>query len=1098
MNRRQFVLACLSTPPLLREYITAQAQNSQCCWLGKPSAGQVVNLARCGQIRSWLNPEIAGGLQQQSGILRLISPQDNKLLADIGFEWPEFRTVREVMIRFAANPPEESALFLEYWDGLTSLQGCWKAFEQGLANGNHLDIQGRQLTYRFQERRTCKVRLRSAGLRHPEIEEFAIHGRSIWKAGSIRVEWGHAKNGPWDGQIESYNGEILSINPIGSFKLDGANRWKSRRGEKSGLAVFLLYASGMDVDRSILTIRSQNGDCSFLSGEAVEGEAIDIVDYGIYVRNKEYQLDQAAYRSQNQGKSRVIDAVAREKEQSLENAYANIKARRVTLSFVGAEANNQKFGIAPDGHIVVGNNDPLAGDPIIPSFAVYFDTAEQPFIFQTPPSASDVFVNEGKSGSWVIEKEQNLKEGWLPIIETRWSKNNLDFERKDFGTLLHQVQAIEKTLGNEPAVLISRLRIRNSSPTNELATYFIRPWKPAGQSRFPFGPIPADVQEGWTTVLRDDLVIASASGGDVLVSYVDAHQKGSLSLDTAHNAVRYEVRLGPGEEHVIHTVIPGWEPSPQVAPLVRGLDYDQLETAASKYWKDRAAPSMSIEIPDVHLQNLFNATLQHFLLGLTKNGNKDECYPNVAMLYYGSIGSESSPIIRALDMRGMHKVAERCLEAFLSTQSEFAPEGDYDSKEGGFYRFWPIYTVDQGGVLWALADHYRFTRDNEWLRRVAPKIISGCEFIARERKRTKTLGPSGAKPLHYGLAPAGCVADPRDWQYSFMLNAWFYAGLKNCAEVLNQVDPAKAHAFEADAADYKECILRAFKESVAISPVTRLLDNTSVPSAPPYLGLRGFSTDVKDSVDPDRRHGYAYDCTIGPFHLFNCGVLEANDPMVTAMLNYFEDRFFLATPLPSRVELDRLAVDKFNLGGFEKLQPYYVHYQEAYLRRDQIPNFLRGFYNTLATTADPQTLTFQEELDFGGGQPHKTHEEGWFFHQLREMLVMEAGTTLNLAHGTPRDWLKGGQKIGIQHAPTYFGPVSYQIQSSPDLQTITADVELPVEIVPSTTILRIRHPTQKPLKKVTINGRTWAKFDAEKERIELPQSGSKHSLVAYY
>ena len=158
MNRRQFVLACLSTPPLLREYITAQAQNSQCCWLGKPSAGQVVNLARCGQIRSWLNPEIAGGLQQQSGILRLISPQDNKLLADIGFEWPEFRTVREVMIRFAANPPEESALFLEYWDGLTSLQGCWKAFEQGLANGNHLDIQGRQLTYRFQERRTCKVR----------------------------------------------------------------------------------------------------------------------------------------------------------------------------------------------------------------------------------------------------------------------------------------------------------------------------------------------------------------------------------------------------------------------------------------------------------------------------------------------------------------------------------------------------------------------------------------------------------------------------------------------------------------------------------------------------------------------------------------------------------------------------------------------------------------------------------------------------------------------------------------------------------------------------------------------------------------------------
>jgi hypothetical protein len=1098
MNRREFVLGCVCTPPLLRADLAALAQNAQRSWLGRASAGQAVNLARYGQLKSWLNPDVVSSLPEKSGALPLSSLHGNGSQADVGFEWPEFRTGREVMIRFAANPPDDAKVFLEYWNGLTTLQGDWQAFEKGLSNGAHLDVQGTTWTYRFRERRTCKVRLRFAELPQTEIAEFAIHGPSIWKSGDISIEWGHMRKGPWDGHIEAYNGEILAVNPIGAVIMDGSNRWKSKQGEKSGLAVSLLYASGMDVDRSILTVRSSSDGCSFLPGEAVESEPIDIVDYGIYVRSSKSAVDRAAYRAQNRDRLRIIDAVKQQPEQTMENAYEYIKARRVTLSFVGAEANNQKFGIAPDGHVVVGNSDPLSGDPITPSFAVYFDTAEQPFLFEAP-GRPNAFTNEDESSRCVVPKEQHLEEGWLPIITTRWSQNNLAFERTDFGALFHSGQAEENLIGNEPAILISTLKIRNSSPTRELATYYIRPWKPAeAASRVTYGPLPLKEREAWTTGLRDNLVTASTGKSDVLVCTVDTHQKGRLSLTPAHNAVCYQVRLEAGEEHVIHTVLPGWEPPVEEAAKIAGLDYDQAHAAAARHWKDRAAQAMSIQIPDAHLQNLFDASMQHFLLGLTKNGHTNQYFPNVSTFYYGSIGSESSPIIRALDMRGLHQLAERCLEAFLATQGEFMPEGDYRSKEGGFYRFWPTYTTDQGGVLWALADHYRFTHDDEWLRRVARKIVAGCDFIVRERKRTMTIGHDGVKAPNYGFAPAGCIADPRDWESSFMLNAWFYAGLKNCAEILEKIEPAKAKSFQAEAADYKQCILDALRESISISPVTRLRDNTSVPSVPPYLGLRGFSTDVKDSVDPDRRHGYAYDCTIGPFHLFNCGILEADDPIVTTMLNYLEDRFFLFTPLESRVNLDQLATDWFNLGGFEKLQPYYVHYQEAYLCRDQIPNFLRGFYNTLASTADPQTLTFQEDVDFNGGEPNKTHEEGWFFLQLRDMLVMELGSELHLARGTPRSWLKGNQEISVQHAPTYFGQVSYKIRTSPDSQSITAEVELATRQPASRTILRLRHPDHKPLKMVTMNGKPWTKFDAGREWIELPAGVSKAAVAAHY
>ena len=298
---------------------------------------------------------------------------------------------------------------------LTALQGSWKAFEQGLIHGNHLQIQAGKMTYRFEQRRTCKVRMRLTDRRQTTITSFAILGPSIWKAGEILIEWGHLQTAPWNGQIESYNGEILATNPLGRLSLDATHHWKSKQGEQGGLHVAVLYASGMDVDRSILTIRSSEATaCSFLPGEAIEDEPIDIVDYGIYVRHAQSKVDRAAYQASNQGKSRVIDAVPREQEQTLKNAYARINARRVTLSFVGAEANNQKFGVAPDGHFVIGNTNPLAGDPITPGFAVYFDTAERPFLFQSSPPSSAVFTSETRATALGGREDSALERGLAP------------------------------------------------------------------------------------------------------------------------------------------------------------------------------------------------------------------------------------------------------------------------------------------------------------------------------------------------------------------------------------------------------------------------------------------------------------------------------------------------------------------------------------------------------------------------------------------------------------------------------------------------------------------------------------------------------------
>lgn len=1067
------------------------------------SPGAPVNLAAFGELKSWLSPQIDSHLQAHpittgatGEILSLANVPWPEGRFDFGVEWPEYRTIDKIVVVYDKAPAVGKQL-VEYWTGITARQGAWESLQATEIEAVPLQVDGRTWTFAFPPRRTCKVRIRFQDQKQVQVAHFAVYGPSTWKSGELRIEWGHrgAKTS-YDGAIEQYGGRILKLTSVGSTNLTGPLSWTSTAGGGaiSGIEASVLYAWGMDVDRSILTLRMPGCELSFLPGEVVEDDPIDAPEFGVFIRKASSSIDLVGYRRQSAGRSRIIDAVKKHPEQTIEGAFQTVTARRVTLSFVGVDSNCHKFGIAPDAHLVAGSHDPRRGHPMVPQFAVYFDTSEEPALFAKPTAKSpNLFQNEKP-------RRQKLRDGWLPILITDWSENDLAFERSDFAVLQNHPPQLDqaKLKGDEAALMVSRLTIRNNSTTATFAGYYIKPWKPASGS-LGYGAIPAGAKSAWSTAVNENLITVTDGSASYAVCYVDTHGRGVVALEPESESARYSLRLEPGEEHTLYTVIPGQPlPAASGASTLQNLPYERLEEQTATYWKSRLAGCMRVEVPDAHLQNLYQAGLHHWGIALTKDGDRGEHYPNTAVFFYGSIGSESSPVMQMMDMRGQHGRAESCLKAWLSTQGDAQPAGDYESKQGGFFHFWPIYTVDQGEVLWTLAEHYLFTRDEDWLRKVAPQIVAGCDFILRERRRTQKLLPNGQKPLWYGLAPAGCVADPRDWEYSFMLNGYFYLGLKKSARVLRDVDSENAARIANEADDYLQAILRALKESVIRSPVTRLRDNTSVQCVPPYLGLRGFSSKVKDSVDPDRRHGYAYDVTIGPFHLLKSEVLDPNSPEVTAMLNYLEDWFFIFTPLPSRVNLDSLAEDWFNLGGFGKLQPYYCHYQEAYLLRDEIPNFLRGFFNTLAAISDPQTLTFQEELDFSGGQPNKTHEEAWFMHQFRYMLLMEIGEDLFLARGTPRRWLEDGKEIAVSRAPSYFGPVSYRIQSHANQNRIEATVTPPGRNRPRSLYLRLRHPSQAALHSVTVNGQVWHDFDAAKEWIKLPMGSSELKIVASY
>jgi hypothetical protein len=1131
MNRRRFMFNCASAILLSKRRLSAWGafnDTTDAKHDGRYEAilGQPSDLARFGVLQSWISPESTRLIQKSlgyganaRGVLKLFDFPWRDEQFDLGVEWPEFRTVDKVVLKFVADHtiPANAFARVEYWKGLTTAQGEWRALEDGKYLGVPIKRDGGTWEYSFSAIRTCKIRFLLQNQKQVEIANFEVYGPSRWKSGEVFIEWGHSKEEQsCDGWIESYNGEVAKVEAVGSTTMRGPRQWSSvaGNGKVGGIVASVLYTWGMDVDRTVLTVRCAAGDYSFLPGEILEDQPIYIPDFGVYVRNNAVRLTATEFRERNAEKHRIHDAVERLPEQTLENARQHIHARRVSLSFLGVDANNQKFGIAPDGHLVVGYGDPSFGKALRAQFGVFFDTTGDPMLFQKPTLVGKNLFQEEEA------KHQELEEGWLPIIVTKWSENDLTFERTDYAVLAGLSEDLDESRlrGDESASMISRLRIRNDSPVPQMVQYYVKPWKPAEgrsvkkyadvslipeyspPSEMPYGAIPPDIQNAWTTILREDIAVVIDQGRELAICHFETHGRGSLSLDSGMGAVKFSELVRPGEQVSVDLVIPGTPVPLADAAQLRRLDYDHLHDITVNYWKKLLAAGMNIEVPDSYMQNLFNASVHHFLLVQTKDAKRKENYPNTAMFRYGSIGSESSPIMQAMDMLGMHDRVRNCLRGWLSTQGDSKPEGAYFSKEGGFYNFWPNFTIDQGAVLWALAEHYLYTRDKRWLSAAAKQIVDGCDFIIRERRRFMEQSAGEKKPLHYGLAPAGCLADSRDWEYSFMLNGYFYLGLKKSAIALQDVDAKNAARIGAEAEDYLQAIRRVLKECTAISPVTRLRDNTGVPTVPSYLGLRGFSSDVKDSVDPDARHAYAYDSTLGPFHLVKSEVVEPDSPEADWMLNCLEDRFFMFTPplLQSRIDLSELSTDWFNIGGFEKLQPYYVHYQDAYLQRDEIQNFLRGFFNTLLTIADPMTLTFQEELDEDGGEPHKTHEEAWFFHQFRFMLVMEMKNDLFLARGTPREWLRHGERIVVNQASTYFGTLSYSIQSREKEGEIEAKVVPPSRQAPRTLYLRLRHPEKAMIKHVTIDGRPWTRFDPQKEWIEVPVDAGEVAVIAKY
>jgi len=223
---------------------------------------------------------------------------------------------------------------------------------------------------------------------------------------------------------------------------------------------------------------------------------------------------------------------------------------------------------------------------------------------------------------------------------------------------------------------------------------------------------------------------------------------------------------------------------------LKRLDFDREHSAVAEYWRRRMNESARLQTPEPMLNEFYRAHASHLLMNCEREPGSDRRFARVGSFGYGAYGNESCMMVVDLDRRGYHKEAQECLDAWLTYQGTVGLPGDFASKDGVLYGAGGYeaggYNQHHGWILWCLAEHFRFTRDEAWLRTAAPGLVSGANWISRETERT-----ADRHELERGLLPAGSLEDIGDWWTWLSTSCYTWRGLDSAAWALEQINTLK-------------------------------------------------------------------------------------------------------------------------------------------------------------------------------------------------------------------------------------------------------------------------------------------------------------------
>lgn len=1036
--------------------------------------------------------------------------EDNQYM--IGLEWDEPRDIAEVNIEFGRAIAHRDAIHLQYF------KGSWPSIGRGGWTQQDDPFHGEWVTAKIAEygggdrdagftftpyheerpaenapavryRRTFRLRFLLGPDEGPPVRHIRAYGPSPAAEGTFDIRF--------DDQAFSRDPRGSAFSPAqrlkpplklsvvngALFESDGRTPTRSASIDAVPASIRVRYAD-KDLEsqtRTIVTLRGAGQPAqglSFLPAEAAEVGAIPVPALGVMITDHDSRQT-GRLRLNDAEPMSIVDRVEKEPQQTFARAYREIPVMPTTKHLgnygwlglylpLGPPDARQEIAVTYDGGIYLDKS--ALKVPAADSERLHWPADIWKIHAHTGPPGAPGFDQTAEG-----HVKQQLRDGHLPIVVNRWESAGITYEQTCVATFLDGEPA--EIRGDETVVLLARWVIRNTTAAtvSDGLSLWIEPGEALlcredGQV-FATGPIKDGRLQSPYDQSRHRFYLHPAPHGPVTAPM---------------RSVQWTTTLDPGGSTAVILAVPfiTLETPAELDRLARS-NFDQALQAEADRWRKIVDRQIAIEVPDPLLNDFYKSSLAHILITADRDPYDGMRALPAGTHEYGVCMNESCQQIRSLEMRGLHADARQYLDAFIAGQSSIALHGRFAGKTGVFHGL-PSkrgnyqdgqYNLDHGYALWMLNEHYRFTRDRDWLRKNADALIAACDFVTRECDTPSEANTLAKDDTFWGagLLPPGHLEDPPEWLWWFAVNAYAYRGMAATAESLADIRHPQADRIAAAARAFGEHVRQSCRESMIRAPVVRLRDGTYVPHQPTRSRLRG------------RDVGWIRDALYGPVHLIDCGIYADDSPEAEWILRDAEDNVFIgAARGRTLADFDN---QWFSWGGLN-LQSNLLPNPSIYLRRGQPKHALRAFYNSLAANIYQDVRAFCEFRDkystFGSGHGpiYKPPEEAAFFVWFRQLLICENGPNLELLPAVPLEWLAPGRQFTVRRAPTGFGPMDLHVETSADQMNI--QLTPPKRNPPERVRLHLRRPEN--IRTVTLNGRpvNLESIGREKNVLTLP------------
>ncbi len=796
---------------------------------------------------------------------------------------------------------------------------------------------------------------------------------------------------------------------------------------------------------------------------------------GVYVTDAQNDIPFDAYRKSIKGTKTIAERVRERPEQTFLDAFLGQPRPHAVSYNVGCKHNRHRFWIEANGDIMLRKAN------------VTWVRGKDTDRFKTQMNSSP--SGEGARFSFGLEQ-------WIatarfsdsaPVLafNVHGKKGNVRVQQKSIAVPLMRSIFDENLAGDDTCVCLVRFRFQNTGSVAEEVRLPIGYSSESGRSAPSLRPRHDRADK---LFVRDNRIESLVDGKPVLRCSFET----AMKPETHGDVVVMTEALQPGQETELLLKIPfiALESLEELNELDM-LDFDACYEDVCDFWRQEEAKGAQLKTPVEPLNALHKAHVSH--VQITDFRMPDEpslINTSVGTSTYGNFSNESCMIVQELDQRGLHEDARRRLELWLKYQGTAEQPGNFTDYDGMFFGAGGFeqgaYNQHHGWVLWCLCEHLFLTGDRTWFESIADKVIAGADWVFRQRRNTmKPL--SHSRGWEYGFLPAGSLEDVTDFHYWLSTNSLTWRGTEWAACALEHVGHPEASRVREEANAYREDLVHGFETMRRHSPLVRLRDGRWIPQYPSRLYCRGRDT------------GWIRQLLEGSVYLLISGLYDSKSVEASWILDDYQDNLYVQPPYGYLIP--NFEANWYHRGGFS-IQPNLLAGLLPYLERDEPEVYIWMFFNAWVACYREDINAMIEHpapvLGYSNAAHFKTSDEANAVMWLRYMFVYSSGESLYLGRAIPRGWFAAEQHFELKGVSTPFGEVGVRYEPHLAQSKIRAFADLTFARKPKRILLRFRHPENKPVRSVSVDGKKHRRFNSETGDVDLTGFEGKVAVEATY